>query len=500
VSRTLCLCLLFLLPFTSTSSPAGGEGQITILHTNDMHAQFLPKEALWVKETPRPLVGGFVRIQELVDSLRGVLANTLLVDAGDVMTGNPITDRMYRGAEGGALFEMMNLIGYDLWSPGNHDLDISQENLRQLIAIPRFPAVSANLRDDRNGFPLGNHPYEIIERGGVRIGIIGVMHPGLYGLVNQNNLAGVRVLSPLETVQRYIDEIDPKTDLIVVLSHQGVDLDSAMAEGLRGADVIVGGHSHTRLRRPKSVNGVLIVQAGSNTENLGVLELTVADDRVVKADGRLVPTWVTPGPPRPGPLVSLVDSMKQEIDKEYSEVIGTLTAEWKRGERQSPIGTFIAEAQRVAAGADVGFMNTHGIRKDQPAGPMTKGDLFEILPFRNLLATFQLSGAELTEVVRRSLEQRSAIQIAGLTARFARNGDHRAEVREVLINGKPVEPEAMYRCAASDYFVGEAKNYLGMDLRQPTMLQRTVFAAVEEAIRKEQTIEPRVIYAIQEIK
>jgi 2',3'-cyclic-nucleotide 2'-phosphodiesterase (5'-nucleotidase family) len=500
VTRPFCLFLLCLLPLISTAALAGGEGQITILHTNDMHAQFIPKEAFWVKETPRPLVGGFVRIQELVDSLRGVSANTLLVDAGDVMTGNPITDRVFRGAEGGALFEMMNLIGYDAWAPGNHDFDISQENFRRLVAIPRFPTLSANLRDDRNGFPFGNRPYAIVERGGVRIGIIGVMHPGLYGLVNQNNLTGVRVLSPLETVQKYVDEIDPKTDLIIILSHQGVDLDSAMAEGLHGADVIIGGHSHTRLRHPKSVNGILIVQAGSSTENLGVLQLTVAEDRVVKSDGWLIPTWVRPGPARQGQLVALVDSMKEEIDREYSEVIATLTGEWKRGERQSPIGTFIAEAQRVAAGADVGFMNTHGIRKDQPAGPMTKRDLFEILPFRNLLATFQLSGAELKEIVRYSLERRSAIQISGLTATFARVGNGRVEVREVIVNGKPVEPEAMYRCAASDYFVGEAKDYLGLEITQPTMLQKTVFAVVEEAIRKEQKIEPHVLYAIQEIQ
>ena len=103
---------------------------ITILHTNDIHASFVPHEAVWVKENPKPLVGGFNELSFVVDSLRHVKPVTLLLDAGDVMTGNPITEYTYGGAEGGALFEMMNRIGYELWTPGNHDFDISSANLR----------------------------------------------------------------------------------------------------------------------------------------------------------------------------------------------------------------------------------------------------------------------------------------------------------------------------------------------------------------------------------
>ncbi len=106
--------------------------------------------------------------------------------------------------------------------------------------------MSANLVDDRKGFPLGNRPYVILERGGIRIGIIGIMSQQLASLVIQNNLVGLRVLSPAATVQRYVDELDPKTDLLIALTHQGADEDSALASEVRGLDVIVGGHSHTR--------------------------------------------------------------------------------------------------------------------------------------------------------------------------------------------------------------------------------------------------------------
>jgi len=109
------------------------------LHTNDIHASFVPHEAVWVKENPKPLVGGFNELSFVVDSLRHVKPVTLLLDAGDVMTGNPITEYTYGGAEGGALFEMMNRIGYELWTPGNHDFDISSANLRKLTKNCKVP-------------------------------------------------------------------------------------------------------------------------------------------------------------------------------------------------------------------------------------------------------------------------------------------------------------------------------------------------------------------------
>jgi 2',3'-cyclic-nucleotide 2'-phosphodiesterase (5'-nucleotidase family) len=487
-------CFLIVVSFQAS---ADGPRTITILHTNDMHAQFIPKEALWVRQTPRPLVGGFARIKELVDSIRTVQPATLVLDAGDVMTGNPITDRAYRGAEGGALFAMMNMIGYDAWCPGNHDFDISQENLRGLIRILSFPTLSANLVNDKGDFPVGNRPYAIVERGGLRIGIIGLISPELYDLVNQNNLVGIRVLSTTETVQKYVAVLKGKTDLTILLTHQGVDLDSSLAEEISGVDVIVGGHSHTRLRAPKLVHGVIIVQAGSYAENLGELQLTVDNGRVVKYAGKLIPTWVT-REPKPDALTVLADSMRAEIDQEYSEVIGQLSGEWKRSESQSAIGTFLADAQRRAAAADVGFMNNHGIRKDQPAGPMTKRDLFEILPFRNILTTFEMTGKQLSGVVRHMLDEHPAIQIAGVTAVYRREPDGTTAFREIRVGGKPLEEEKMYKCAASDFMVGEAKKYLGFEIPQPYYLQETVFEAVEKRIRELKNIDPKVLYAIEE--
>lgn len=472
---------------------------LTILHTNDMHAGFVPHEAYWIREAnPKPMVGGFKELCYAIDSIRHVKPLTLLVDAGDVMTGTPIADIQYRGAVGGALFEMMDRIGYEAWCPGNHDFDVSQANLKLLTRIAVFPTVSANLLGPGNQFPVNNKPYVILEKGGLRIGVIGIMSEDLYGLVNQNNLEGIRVLPAAETAQKYIDEISPNVDLVIALTHEGAQEDSVLATKVTGLQVIIGGHSHTRLRKPKTVNGVIIVQTGANCENLGVLDLTVDSRKVISADGKLLQLWEHyPAPVTP--VSSLVDSMQSQIDKEYSEVIATLKDNWNR-RAEGSIGSFITEAQRAAAHADVGFMNDGGIRKDVPAGPLTKRDLYEALPFRNILTTFQLSGKELLDVLRFDLERHPGIQIAGINCTWRKTGGGKFELTDVEVGGNPLDPDRMYSCAASDFFVGEAKKYLGLEVPKVIYLKQTVFEAVEQAVRQEKTIASKVLYRIEQEK
>jgi 5'-nucleotidase/UDP-sugar diphosphatase len=462
---------------------------IVILHTNDIHASFVPHEAVWVRSTPKPLIGGFEEISLAVDSIRNANPEVLLLDAGDVMTGNPIADLEYDGAQGGALFAMMNMIGYDAWCPGNHDLDISQENLIRLTRIARFPTLSANLVKTDGEYAVGNQPYAIMKRGGVRIGIIGVMSQYLSSLVNQNNLTGIKVLSPIETTQKWIDTLREKTDLRIALTHQGVEEDSILAAHVSGLDIIVGGHSHTRLKTPKVVHGVIIVQAGSNAEQLGVLTLHLSGQRIDRYEGRLLPLWSRPRRTET-PVSALVDSVQHVIDLEYNEVLATLKGDWMRGRGESDIGNFIAKAQQEAAGAEIGFMNTHGIRKDLSAGPLTKRDLYEVLPFRNVLTTFQLSGAQVRRAVLYYLTKEAPVQFSGIACQWKKKPDGGVEMLSLQIQGRPLDEQRMYTCAASDYFVGEAKRYIGVEIPRVIYLGQTVFEAVENAVRQEKVITP----------
>ncbi|MGD1045623.1 MAG: bifunctional UDP-sugar hydrolase/5'-nucleotidase [Bacteroidota bacterium] len=472
---------------------------ITILHTNDMHASFIPHEAFWVKENPKPLVGGFNELSFVVDSLRRVKPVTLLLDAGDVMTGNPITEYTYGGAEGGALFEMMNRIGYELWTPGNHDFDVSSANLRKLTNVAKFPTISANILDTLNQFPVNNKEYIVIEKNGLKIGIIGIMSDDFYDLVNQNSSAGIKILPSIETVKRLAALLNPQTDLLIALTHQGVDEDSILAMNVQGLDLIVGGHSHTRLRHPKRVNGVLIVQTGSNCENLGVLDLKVEKHHVISYDGTLIQLWYNSDRPKTN-LSAFIDSMKLVIDQDYSKVIAILKTDWKRGHGESNIGNFIADAQREAVNADVSFMNSSGIRKDLTAGQITKKDIFEIMPFNNLLTIFPVTGSQLRSMIETIIKDRGNVQTSGIRCEWQKNQIGGIEFLKILVNGRPLEDLKTYTGVASDYVMGEAEKYFGIKFGRTTILNQTEYSAIENKVRAMKEISSEIEHRIKEVK
>jgi len=461
-----------------------GETTITILHTNDIHARYLPREASWVNPEPRPLIGGFTRLSEVIDSLRSVHPLTVTLDAGDVMTGNPIADRLYKGAQGGLLIELMNMLEYDAWSPGNHEFDISQENMRALVAAASFPSLAANLADSSGEQYHGMHPFTILSRGGLRIGVIGLISQRLSSLVLQHNLTGIRVHDPAATLERWIQELDPVTDLLIVLTHQGYQADSILAEESTGLDIIVGGHSHTRLQEPRVVNGVLIVQAGSYCENLGVLTVTVRDDRISDFRGQLLPLWVS-RPPGQSPVAHLVDSVRTVINNEYGEVILTLGQPWRRNDPAQRLLIAVTEAQRAAARAEVAFMNRGGIRRDLEAGPVTRNDLYEAIPFRNVLGTFQLSGAELRDVLVYVLDRETDVVLTGLNAEWRKGERGGVELLRVRIGEAPLKDDSTYRCAASDYFLSQFSRYCGREQPSAAYSGLTVFEAVEQTLRQD---------------
>jgi 5'-nucleotidase/UDP-sugar diphosphatase len=494
---------LFLFVICNFSFVCTQPKSVTILHTNDMHAAFIPHEAGWIKTSPKPMVGGFRQLAYIVDSIRHAKNATLLLDAGDVMTGTPIAEIDYEEATGGALFEMMNKIGYEAWTFGNHDLDISQDNLKKLTRIAKFPTLSANVVDDESKFSLNNKPYLIFNKSGLRIGIIGIMSKDLFSLTNTNNLKGLKVLSPIETAQKEIDEISSQTDLIIGLTHEGVDEDSILAVSTHGLNVIIGAHSHTRLKSPKLVNGVIICQTGANCENLGELELTVENKKVTSFTGKLIQLWARKDLPE-NDISKMIDEFKAKIDKEYGEVIGTLANDWKRSSSgESGIGNFIAEAIRDGANAQIGITNTSGIRKDFLAGPITKLDLFEISPFRNFICTYSMSGKELIDFAKRYTQSlangRASIQLSGIECSYKLiNGN--PEIVSLQIGSKEVSEKENYLCATSDYVINQGSRYLSFVPAEVTYSSTTIYNVLVEKVRKDKTVGDKSVNHFREVK
>ncbi len=458
--------LAFLLLSCSTTPR---QGRVTILHTNDMHAQFTSLPATWVKDDVKPQIGGMVALEYFVRRARDRYSNSLLLDGGDFCTGTLISKIEVNGARNGGFVEMMNMIGYDAIAIGNHELDEGQENLRDLIAFADFDMLAANLIVD--GKQLAPKAYTIYEVGGVRVGVIGIILSHLFEVTAVNKLHNVHVSDPAETAQRLIDEIDPKTDLIILLTHQGVDNDIELARRLQNVDIIVGGHSHTRLRQPLKENGVIIVQAGSKTRTLGRLTVDVAGDSVSNYEGELTATWVdSVKAPHPA-LQALVTQYQRQIMAEYGRQIGVLKTAWTKSNAvETNLGDFITDIMRRSTNADFALLNSGGIRKGLQAGPITKMDIWEIFPFSNYVGVFECSGRRLRDILefslQRSINEGGGIpQVSGIEHRYRVVGDSVRTI-SLKIGDRRVQPDSLYRGATVDFVISQLS---GFDIKNINM-------------------------------
>jgi 2',3'-cyclic-nucleotide 2'-phosphodiesterase (5'-nucleotidase family) len=458
--------------------------EVTILHTNDIHGKFTETPATWKEGNPP--IGGFENLSAYVNEERAGAGRVLLLDAGDFMTGNPICDYAYGGVRGGAMVELMNRLDYDAAALGNHEFDHGLRNLDSLLALAAFPILSANTYRPGGGLTTGES-HRIFDLGGLRIGVIGVMTEDLYGVTAPAALLGTKVTPAAEAVRGVVRAIDPKTDLIIVVSHIGFDGDKALAREVDGVDVIVGGHSHTRLTKPEVENGVIIVQTGGHNRSVGRLRLTVDHDVVTSHDGTLIDLW-----PRDGAgdeVARLVAEWEGRIDRDYGQVIGRLATAWERASSdESNIGDWLADRLREHGGGDFAVINSGGIRKDMSAGPITRLDVLEILPFSNTVVTFKCSGAQLLDLVRTNAEaavgdSKGILQIGGIRYAYLVDGD-RVRVTDVTVGGKPVDAAATYTGVSIDYVVyGNAMRYLGFDPAEKeiegTLISTVIMRAIE---------------------
>ena len=479
--------------------------QLTILHTNDIHGVLEAEPASWLPDkTP---VGGFKALDGWVRKVKAEAPNTLLLDGGDLMTGGPAASLTFKGVFGGGMFELLNRMGYDAWTPGNHDLDKGIAALVPALDLLQMPVVNANLLNAR-GRPLAEQfkTSQIIEKAGLRIGIVGLMTDSLGRVLSNDQMVGITVESANQAAKREVAHLDPLTDVIIFLTHQGVEADQAMARAAPGIDVIVGAHSHTRLQSPLVENGTLIVQAGSHLKNLGRLDLVISGDRIVTHYGRLI-LLSTAQEVNASPEVTLmVDELHALVEKSFGEVLGELVTPWQTaGGEESNIGNWLTDQLRVSAGVDFAMLNSGGIRKSLPAGPVTRGDLFAVIPFDNTLCTFSVTGDELLRMIHHNAVAASRgsygiLQVSGLSYRWSQTPE-RVVVEEVLVGGKALDLTRTYTGATNDYILfSQAEKYLGLVPKIRDRQELPIQMIVADGFRAAGRVDARVEGRIVEVK
>ncbi|MBI4614982.1 MAG: bifunctional metallophosphatase/5'-nucleotidase [Planctomycetes bacterium] len=483
------LALSILLWAGCASGPTSA--QVVILYTNDIHASFEPEKPKDRDE----LSGGILALDAMVRKIRSEEKDVLLLDAGDALAGHPVSAMEYAGVPGGAIFEMMSLVGYDAMELGNHDFDNGQEALAGLVKMARFQVLCANVdREDGGILCEGVAPSRVVEVGGVKIGLVGLVMENLAEVTSRKNTAGLRVRPPVEVARRIVEELDPQTDLVIAITHQDTEDDVALAEAVPGIDLIVGGHDHTALPRPRVVGGTLICKAGCKARQLGRLEVVVEGDRIARYENALLDL-----PHRPEEagkeLASLVDGLKKELDAKYQVPIGELKEGWVRNYYdESNLGDWVAASYAAAAGAQVGFVNSGSLRTDVPAGTLTVGDVVEVAPFYNTIAVFDVTGDELLSICRYNAgaaasQDHGILQVAGLAYSWRQTEPGEVEVLSATVGGVPVDPAATYRCASSDFVVfDQPEKYLGMIPAKRENLYLVTYEVLVETVRREREI------------
>ncbi len=481
------------------------EGSVTLIHTNDIHGQYRPVKAFWVDGDRKPLIGGMVALNGTIERLRNRYDPVLVLDGGDFMTGTPLTRMEYNGAVGGGIVALMNQIGYDALTIGNHEFDDGVDNLRSLIDMFEADVLCANLNVD--GVPFAPAAFKIYTAGTLRVGVIGLLMADLGDVVAADRMQRVEVQDPVSITRDLVSRIDDKTDVIVLLTHQGIESDVNLAHQLQDVDVIVGSHSHTRLTKPQMENRILIVQAGSKTTNVGRLTLDIGDDKVKSYEYDLIPTWVDSVQMTDSVMTRLVDQFKEQIDREYGRQIGVLHTDWQRDSNgESNLGNFLTDVLRKTTRADFAVLNSGGIRKNLKAGPVTKRDVVEILPFTNMIQTFQCTGEQLWTLARNNAKaaitgEHGVLQVSGLTYIFKGHTKETVEVLDVIIQGKPVDPDEHYTGASVDFVLeGHAKHYLGFEPDATTETGRDIATEVTSYIQTHPQIRSRVEGRIKRVQ
>ncbi|RMF35594.1 MAG: multifunctional 2',3'-cyclic-nucleotide 2'-phosphodiesterase/5'-nucleotidase/3'-nucleotidase [Alphaproteobacteria bacterium] len=468
-----------------SAAAAQADYALTILHTNDFHARFEPinKYDSGCKAEDNDAgkcFGGSARLATAIATARASTNNSILVDGGDQFQGT----LFYTYYKGKLAAEMMNRLGYDAMTVGNHEFDDGPEVLRGFMDAVKFPVLMSNA-DVRREPHLADvlKKSTVIERAGEKIGLIGLTPQD----TDELSSPGPNVIfsDPAAAVQGEVDRLTAEgVDKIIVLSHSGYAVDQRIAAETTGVDIIVGGHSHTYLSNvsdrasgpyPTWVNGVAIVQAYAYGKFLGRLDVVFDDDGKLKsATGE--PLIMDAAISEDAGVKARIAEAAKPLEEIRNHVVAQAAAPID-GEREHcrtrecEMGNLVADAMlaRVKGqGIDVAIQNGGGLRASIDAGPVTMGEVLTVLPFQNTLSTFQLTGAQIVEALENGVSQVEEVagrfpQVAGMKYVWDPKQPAGQRIVEVLVKGPdgfaPIDPDKLYGVVANNYMRAGGDGY-----------------------------------------
>lgn len=465
----MCLKTMFKSLFTALffiSILAGvsfaGEKEIILLHTNDIHGNVFPIFDKRYGEKGANL-GGFAQISTKIKEIRKEYpGKVLLIDAGDISQGTIVSNSFY----GAPVTDFMNYMKYDASTFGNHEFDWGPEMMAEQSKKRKFPMVCANLVEKSTGKPSSYFkPYTIINRNGLKIGLIGLATPETVRMSFRKNVEKFDFLDPVTSVEKYQKELQAKgIKIIGVISHLGYNEDLNMAKKLSNIAFIVGGHSHSTIEKPYAENGIPVVQAGSSGKYLGFVKLAFDDKtgKLLNWEGKLIPIE-SEKIAKDLELEKRLNFYNDKVKGKMAEVIGELSEDITHSQvgkfADTTVGKVVTDILIKVTGADVAIYNTHGLRAGMQKGPITRESVFQVLPFDNSIITYNIKGSDMKELLNYYVDRSSYSQLAGVTLNYDSERPDGDRLTDIKIDGKPIDVNKTYKIVSVDFLYSVSQDF-----------------------------------------
>ncbi len=494
------MLLLSLLSLTSCLSTvqnnddialAGMDIRLTILHTSDIHSRLIPyyfepsftDAALGLNPDNGPF-GGIAKISSILKEQRSKAGRVLHVDSGDSFQGAIIFNEF----DGEAEMRLLSEIGLNAAVLANHEFDNGARNLALQYGVEgQFSLLAANYDFETWDLPWATElekmvmPSQIYDLDGLRVGVMGLANfSSLNSIYDESNSMGVIPLEPGDVIPAEAAKLRAQgADLVIVVSHMGLDDDQEQALQMADIDIFMGGHHHVAIDPPLVITNeetgkrIPVVHSGAFAKFVGRLDAVVRMEedgaKVMSHDYTLFP--VDNAVPEDPLVVDILEEYSEELDVKFNteQVLAYANEKLTRygsDGGDSMLGNFAAEAMRFYPGVEteIALTNTLGIRADIPPGDITIDDLYNSMPFDNTITTMFLSGREVQELLdyvsSRSTERgcSSQAQIAGMTFDMVCDPDN-ARAENIVINNIPMDPNGTYELATNNYIANGGSGF-----------------------------------------
>lgn len=406
------------------------------------------KAAIFAVNDMHATIDNFPKLAWIVDSLRAIYPEMLLVAAGDNQTGNPVNDQFPE--KGLPMIELMNAVGFNISAVGNHEFDSRPKGFSSLTHKATFGFICANMSAN-DSLGIGFSPYKIITlANGLKLAFLGLL------IINQNgipdshpdNVKPFTFRSPFETAPEYLFLKD-QSDIFIALTHLGFENDVKLAETMpAGIDLIIGGHSHTKVAREQLFKGILITQAENKLKYGSLITLAIKSDGSLQKHMELID--IKNSRHEKASIRAMVDKFND--NPFLKQVIATAEEDFSSYEE---VAYLMADAQRDAANADIALINPGGVRLDHLAkGPVTIMNVYQLDPFGNELVLTRLTGKEIRDLMLAAwpVDDKLPIYPSGIRTKLKPGTDgNLTDVALLTKNGSPLDLNKSYSVAMNNY-------------------------------------------------